>query len=73
VNFPPAELQKTSYRPGGQSARSSLARTSLTDMASHMALGRVSRPRGDGTLELVPASAAAPMETLKEGSVVERP
>jgi hypothetical protein len=69
----PPDLQKTSYRPSAQPSRS-LARSSLTDMASHMALGRVSRPRGDGTLELVPMSGATShMEPLKEGAIVEQP
>jgi hypothetical protein len=47
----------------------SLQRKSVTDMAVSMALGRVSRPRGDGTFDMTtPAGTAQHMATLKEGA-----
>lgn len=45
-----------------------------TDIVASMALGRVSRPRGDGTFEMVaaPPGAGAPaMAPLKEGQTAE--
>ncbi|GBF90642.1 p-type atpase [Raphidocelis subcapitata] len=48
-------------------SNASLRRTSLTDMAASMALGRVSRPRGDGTFDVTTHGAAVHLATLKEG------
>lgn len=55
-------------------AAGTLGRSSVTNLAASMALGRVSRMRGDGTFELSaappPAGGAAPhMGSLQEGAV----
>jgi hypothetical protein len=51
-------------------ASRSLAKGSRMDVAESMALGRMSRMRGDGTLELVPIPADKPLGTTSTDSNV---
>lgn len=53
LSRPSQALGRASRQP------SSLQRSSVTDIAASMALGRVSRMRGDGTIELTPAGGGA--------------